>query len=271
MARSSRLIQKRPYEFDLDPFVLLPGEAHVLSIRATNEGGQSTIVDKPFEVEAIPPRLTVEGITPDTLVSDVVVGSVVIESQSPIASVSIEPQVESEFAENRVDFVLEAAALPPGENTLTITAVDEAGATAEQSFDFQVEALPPTVELSGVAANAVLSAAQAVAVEAGGQTAIERVEVAYDGQEPQPVVEESFTIPAEELGDGAHEAEVRVTNAGGETTALTLPFTVSLPPTPTFTPTDTSTPTANIHSHQHALADRDEYADCHGDCHAAAN
>ena len=233
-----------PYEFDLDPFVLLPGEAHVLSIRATNEGGQSTIVDRPFEVDAIPPRLTVEGVSPDTLVSDVVMGSVIIESQSPIASVIIEPQVDMVARGNRVDFVLEAAALPPGENTLTITAIDEAGATTAQSVDFQVEALPPTVELGGVAANAVLSAAQAVTVEAGGQTAIERVEVAFDGGEAQPVANETFTIPAEALGDGAHEAEVRVTNAGGQTTALTLPFTIELPPTPTFTPTDTSTPTA---------------------------
>ncbi len=233
-----------PYEFDLDPFVLLPGEAHVLSIRATNTGGQTTTVDKPFEVETIPPRLTVEGLTPDTLVSDIVVGSVIVESQSPIASISVEPQVDALVSGNRVDFVLEAAALPPGKNTLVITAVDEAGATAQRSFDFQVETLPPTVELIGVATDAVISAPQAVVVEAGGQTAIQRMEVAYDGGEPAPIEDATFTIPVESLGDGAHEAEVRVTNAGGETTALTLPFSVDLPPTPTFTPTNTNTPTA---------------------------
>ncbi|MCY4465729.1 MAG: VWA domain-containing protein [Chloroflexi bacterium] len=233
-----------PYEFDLDPFVLLPDEEHVLSIRATNEGGQTTTVARTFEVDALPPRLTVEGIVSDTVVTDRLAGSVIVESQSPIASLSIEPEVPHTVSGNRLDFLLEAAELPPGFNTITITAVDEAGAQSTQTLDFEVAALPPTVSLSGLSAGSVISAAEDVQIQTGGQTEIERVEVAYDGGDPQPVEADTFTIPAESLGDGAHEAEVRVTNAGGETSTVTLPFTISLPPTPTYTNTPTETATA---------------------------
>ena len=232
-----------PYEFDLDPFVLLPDEEHVLSIRATNAGGQTTTVDRAFEVESIPPRLTIEGIAPDSVVTDRLTGSVIVESQSPISSLSIEPEVPHVISGNQIDFVLEASTLPPGTNAISITAVDEAGAQSTQTFDFEVAALPPTVELSGLPAGSVINAAQDVEIQAGGQTEIERVEVAFDGGTPQPVEADTFTIPAESLGNGAHEAEVSVTNASGETRTVTLPFTIDLPPTPTLTPTNTNTPT----------------------------
>ncbi len=232
-----------PYEFDLDPFALLPDEEHVLSIRATNAGGQTTTVTREFEVDSIPPRLTIEGLAPDTVISDRLAGSVIVESQSPIVSLSIEPELPHAVLGNQLDFVLEAASLPPGTNAITITAVDEAGAQSTQTFDFEVAALPPTVELSGLPPGSVINAAQDVQVQAGGQTEIERIEVAYDGGAPQPVEADTFTIPAENLGDGAHEATVSVTNASGETSTITLPFTIDLPPTPTLTPTTTNTPT----------------------------
>ncbi|MCY4145204.1 MAG: VWA domain-containing protein, partial [Chloroflexi bacterium] len=232
-----------PYEFDLDPFQLLPDEGHILSIRATNAGGQTTTVTREFEVDSIPPRLEIQGLTPDTVIADWLTGRVIVESQSPISSLRIEPALPHTVSGNQLDFVLEAASLPPGANAITITAVDEAGAQSTQTVNFEVAALPPTIELSGLSAGSVIGAAQAVQVAAGGQTDIERIEVAYDGGAPQPVAANTFTIPAESLGDGAHEITVSVANASGETSTITLPFMVALPPTPTLTPTDTDIPT----------------------------
>ena len=232
-----------PYNFDLDPFLLLPQE-HSLTIRATNAGGQSTVIQKTFDVEKLPPRLEIEGLTEDTVVSDTITGSITAVGQSPIVSLSIDPDVSTVVAGNQLSFTLNAAELPPGRNTLAIRAVDEAGAETVETIEFEVAALPPTVSLSGVAVEAVISGPQDVDISAGGQTEITRVEVSYDSGPPEVVEEEQFTIPAEELGDGAHEAEVSVTNEGGETTTVTLPFTVDLPPTPTFTPLPTDTVTA---------------------------
>ena len=231
-----------PFEFDLDPFELSP-EEHTLSIRATNAGGQTTTVDKAFEVETLPPRLEIEGLTPETVVSDTVSGSITVEGQSPIVSLSVAPDVGTLVESDRLEFTLEAADLPPGPNSIAVRAVDAAGAETVQTVEFEVAPLAPTVTLSGVAVNAVLSEAQEVNVEAGGQTEIARVEVSFDGGPAEGVEDEVFTIPAEELGDGAHEALVAVTNEGGQTSTISLPFTVQLPPTPTFTPMPTDTPT----------------------------
>ena len=242
-----------PYEFDLDPFEFLP-EEHSLSIRATNASGQVTTVEKTFEVETLPPRLEIEGFAPETVVSDTVSGSIRVEGQSPIVSLSLEPDLGALVESNRLDFTLNAADLPPGRNSITVRAVDAAGAETVQTIEFEVAPLAPTVAISGVAVDALVSEPQEVKVDAGGQTEISRIEVSYDGGPAEVVEDEVFTIPAEQLGDGAHEALVTVTNEGGQTTSIRLPFNVQLPPTPTFTPlptathmataTDTAAPTA---------------------------
>ncbi len=230
-----------PYELNLDPFDLLPGE-HTLSVRASNAGGQSTTVDRQFDVDVIAPRLEIEGVAEDTVISDSVVGSVLASGQSPITSISTEPGLAVVVEDNRMQFTLNAAELPPGKNTIAVRAVDAAGAEIVQTLEFEVAALPPTVELSGVAIDGILQGAQDVAVQAGGQTDITQIEVAFDDGPREVIRDESFTIPAEELGDGEHEVEVTVRNAGGESTTVRLPFTIALPPTPTSTPTSTHTP-----------------------------
>ena len=230
-----------PYEFNLDPFELSPGE-HTLSIRATNASGQSTIVDTNFDVDVIAPRLEIEGVAEDTVISDSIVGSVLATGQSPITSISTNPGVAVVVEGNRLDFTLNAADLPPGRNTIAVRAVDAAGAEIVKTLQFEVAALPPSVELSGVAIDAVLQAAQDVEVRAGGQTDITQIEVKYDDGPSETVRNEVFTIPVEQLGDGEHEVEVTVRNAGGESTTVSLPFTIALPPTPTVTPSSTQTP-----------------------------
>ncbi|MDE2819545.1 MAG: VWA domain-containing protein, partial [Chloroflexota bacterium] len=229
-----------PYEFNLDPFELSPGE-HTLSIRATNASGQSTTVDSKFDVEVIAPRLEIEGLAEDTVISDSVVGSVLATGQSPITSISTDPGLAVVVEDNRMQFTLDPADLPPGRNTIAVRAVDAAGAEIVKTLQFEVAALPPTVELGGLAIDAILQGAQDVEVRAGGQTDITQIEVAFDDGPPQIIRDEIFTIPAEDLGDGEHEVEVTVRNAGGKSTTVTLPFTIALPPTPTATPTTTDT------------------------------
>ena len=154
-----------PYDFDLDPFLLPPRE-HTLSIRATNAGGQTTVIERTFDVEVIPPRLEIEGLSGDTVVSDTLSGTITAQGQSPIASLSIEPDVGSVVIGDQLDFTINAADLPPGRNTIAVRAVDEAGAETVQTVEFEVAALPPTVALSGVAVDAVISGPQSVSISA---------------------------------------------------------------------------------------------------------
>ena len=233
-----------PYELNLDPFELRPGE-HRLSVRASNAGGQTTTVDRVFDVDVIAPRLEVEGLAEDTVISDSVFGSVLATGQSPIMSISTDPGVAVVVQDNRMEFTLDPADFPPGRNTIALRAVDAAGAEIVQTLEFEVAALPPTVALGGLAVDAILQGARDVEVRAGGQTEITQIEVAFDDGPPQIISADTFTIPAEELGDGEHEVEVTVRNAGGESRTVRLPFTIELPPTPTSTPlpTQTATPT----------------------------
>ena len=229
-----------PYELNLDPFELSPGE-HRLSVRASNAGGQTTTVDRVFDVGVMPPRMEVEGVAEDTIIRDSVVGSVSVSGQSPIMSISTDPGLAVVLEDNQMQFTLNAADLPPGKNIIALRAVDAAGAEIVQTLEFEVAALPPTVELSGLAVNALLQADKDVAVNAGGQTDITQIEVAFDDGPSQTILDAVFTIPAEQLGDGEHRVEVTARNTGGESTTVTLPFTIALPPTPTFTPTATHT------------------------------
>ncbi len=133
-----------PYELNLDPFELSPGE-HTLSVRATNASGQSTTVDRQFDVDVIAPRLEIEGVAEDTVISDSVVGSVLASGQSPITSISTDPGLAVVVEDNRMQFTLNAADLPPGKNTIAVRAVDAAGAEIVQTLEFEVAGQPLSI------------------------------------------------------------------------------------------------------------------------------
>ncbi len=238
-----------PYDFLLDPFTLSPGE-HTLTIRANNESGQSASIDRTFTVAALPPRIQVDNLTSETILSDSLTGSVSAVGQSPVASLSLDTDPVIHSDSGQLEFTLNAADFAPGSATLNITAIDAIGTEETKTIDFEVAALPPTLALSGLAADQIISSDEDVRLVVGGQTEITGIEVAYDGGVPVAVSDEVITIPAERLGNGRHELNLTVTNAGGQSTNLSLPFVVDLPPTPTATntdaptPTDTSTPTA---------------------------
>ncbi len=235
-----------PYDFTIDPFALSPGE-HTLTIRASNAGGQTASIDRTFTVEALPPRIQVDGLAPETVLEDSLSGSVLAVGQSPITSLSLntDPPIHSDSGQ--LEFTLNASDFAPGRATVDITATDAMGGEQTETISFEVAALAPTVELGGLVTDEVMTGDREVRVLAGGQTEITRIEAAFDGGDVLIVSDDGvLTIPAELLGSGQHELQLTVTNAEGQSTSITLPFAVDLPPTPTFTPlpTDTDMPTA---------------------------
>ena len=233
-----------PYDFSLEPFDFSPGE-HTLTIRASNAGGQSASIDRQFTAAVLPPRIEVDvdGLTPETALEDSLTGRVSAVGQSPIASLSLDTEPAIESGDGQLEFSLDAADFPPGRAVVDITAVDERGAESTETISFEVAALAPTVELEGLADEETMSGDTEIKVLAGGQTDIARIEVAYNDGAAAIVRDGAFTIPAETLGEGQHELSLTVTNASGQSTTLTRPFDVDLPPTPTATLTSTSTAT----------------------------
>ena len=231
-----------PYDFSIEPFELSPGE-HTLTIRAVNEGGQSATVERTFTVATLPPRIEVTGLTDDARLEDSLTGSVSAVGQSPIVSLTLDTAPPVQAESGQLEFTLNAADFSPGSTTINITAVDEMGAEHTETISFEVAPLPPTVELEGLSVDELMTGDRDVSVLTGGQTEITSIEVAYNGGAATVIEDGSFTIPADELGDGEHELNLTVTNAGGQSASLTLPFTVELPPPPTATDTDVPTAT----------------------------
>ena len=239
-----KIDREPPYDFSLEPFDFSPGE-HTLTIRASNAGGQSASIDRQFTAAVLPPRIEVDvdGLTSETALEDSLTGRVSAVGQSPIASLSLDTEPVIESGDGQLEFSLDAADFPPGRAAIDITAVDESGAESTETISFEVAALAPTVELEGLADEEAMSGDTEIKVLAGGQTDIARIEVAYNDGAAAIVRDGAFTIPAETLGEGQHELSLTVTNASGQSTTLTRPFDVDLPPTPTATLTSTSTAT----------------------------
>ncbi len=239
-----------PYEYTLDPFTLAP-DGHILTIRSTNAGEQTTAVDTAFSVASLTPRIEVSGLSAETVLSDAISGTVVAVGQSSITIISVE-QGETIIASiadsDSLGFEVNALDFEPGTASIDITAVDTNGETTIETLSFGVAALPPTVDITGLTADDVITGDVTVTVAGSGQTEITLIDIAYDGGTAETIIGNSFTIPADSLGDGEHDVNVIVTNAGGQSTSVEIPFTVSLPPTPTFTPepTDTAEPTDTV-------------------------
>lgn len=233
-----------PYEFTIEPFTLSAG-GHILTIDVLNSGGQTTSLDTAFAIASLPPTVEVTGIDAETFLSDSISGTVTSIGQSPISSLTIgvgETILAEAVDIDTLDFSLNALDFQPGTATVDITAVDTSGAQTVESLDFEVAALPPTLEITGLVADQIIDGDATVTIDAGGQTEITLIDVAYDDGASELITGTSFTVPASELGNGEHEVIVAVTNSGGQTASASIPFVVDIPPTPTFTPTETNTP-----------------------------
>jgi hypothetical protein len=236
-----------PFEYTLDPFTLSP-VGHILTITANNVGGQTTSINTAFGVATISPQIAVSGLTADTVLSDTVSANVLGVGQSPVASLSVNANdevVASAVDTNTLDFELDAVDFTPGTASIEITAVDTNGASTTETLSFAVAALPPVVEISGITEDKIITGDVTVTVAGSGQTEVTLVDIGYDGESASTIVGNTFTIPTESLGNGDHDVNIIVTNAGGQSANVTIPFVVNVPPTPTFTPvpTDTSEPT----------------------------
>ncbi|MBZ0308510.1 MAG: VWA domain-containing protein, partial [Anaerolineae bacterium] len=166
----------------------------------------------------------------------------------PAANVTADP------ATNTVtfDFVIDPYLLPPGEtHTITTTVSDQAGGSREFALDFEVAALPPVFEITGLPEEMVSQPTIDVGINVTQQqTPFESVTYSVDGTPVAAPTESPYAASLDILaaGPGAHTLSVEVVDASG-TTTVSRDFTVderlfiTPSPTPTNTPTHTPTPT----------------------------
>ena len=131
---------------------------------------------------------------------------------------------------------IDPMALQPGTHTLEITVTDESDLSSSVNLDFDVAALPPVVEIDGIFADTTLSDEPiSVQIDVTSQTDIDAVMVQIDGGDPQSLSGPPYTYEIDPLAlptiaQSEHNLAVRVTNAGGEAFATTIPFSTSIFP-----------------------------------------
>jgi VWFA-related protein len=226
----------------IDPATIAPG-MYTLAVDVTDVDGDTGTLNADFEIAALPPTLSSD-FAPSSELSEPTVVTVTAGGQTDISEVSfvVDGDVVATDTEQPYEFTIEPSALSPEEHVLTVSVLNAGGQTSAQDTAFAVAALAPVVEVSGLVDGQVIEDDAVVDVNASGQTEITLIDVAYDGGDSELITGTSFTVPAETLGNGNHELAVVVTNAGGQSTSVTVPFVVDVPPVPTSTPAPTSTP-----------------------------
>ncbi|MBL8161328.1 MAG: VWA domain-containing protein [Anaerolineae bacterium] len=247
----------------IDPVTLPPGPA-TLEVTATDTNGQSATTSIPFTVAAVPPAVTVNGLSADqTLDASTSVEAVVTQSQSPVQTISLSLNGEalaSTSGQSSASALIDPAALQPGPATLEVTATDTNGQSTTTSIPFTVAAVPPQVTLSGIEAGETIEENRTVTLDVVSQTAVSGVRYLLDGVEIGSQTEAPFSFEIDVLAaePGAHIFSAVVTNEGGDA-QTDVAFIVAEGPSLTATalvPTNTPTliPTATVNATGTAFA-----------------
>ncbi len=223
-----------PYTFTIDPMMLLPGAAELI-IEVANEGGVVSTQAFPLRIADLPPQVTVAGLQAGQTVSQETLIRVTAVSQTParvafigIGDTPLEPRGDF-YALNPRDW-------RPGAQTLRVRVVN-ASNQAVVDIPFVVEALPPTIFVEGIAPDDVLTANRLVTVTFDSQTPIIQVTASIDEIELARSAREPFIFEINVLNyaPGEHTLRIIADNAGGRSSTLDIPFSISPAPAATAT------------------------------------
>ncbi|MBN8619210.1 MAG: VWA domain-containing protein, partial [Anaerolineae bacterium] len=232
----------------IDPAAFQPGlNTFEAVVRDTN--GERSVVNFQFEVAALPPTLNISGLEngqtlsePTTITIDATSAQAAIQGLIVKLNDGLLASVNNAAS---TSVTLDPIDLAPGTNTLTVIGRDANGTRTENTIEFTVPALPPTVSLSGIEVGATISESVDVTAEVSSpQTPVVAVTWLLDGVTLESQLAEPYaiTIDPAALEAGAHILSVEVTNEGGQTVTADTAFLVPEPPTATPTEPPTSTP-----------------------------
>jgi len=254
----STTVEEAPYAFDIRPMELTPGE-HTLTITATNQGGGVTTLEVPFVVAALPPQITINGLTAGQEVDEVTEIEVnVVASQTPVTSIDfmINGTALESISIPPDDIIISRATLDPmafepGDKRLTVRAENASGVATTGEILFTVAALPPVTVFQNLSEGEVIEEDRTVGISFISQTPVVRVAYFLDSQAlpEQTRAPWDIELNALELGPGDHSLRVVATTANDMQSSATVNFTVGRGPSLTATalvPTNTPSPTPDI-------------------------
>ncbi len=213
---------------ELDSANVEAGKDFQLVLQVTSDNRVATAlgsvrVPVPVPVVALPAMPAAPISEPTTITVDV-------QADDPITSAEFQLNGVGQGALSAAPFVvtIDPVLLPPGTNTLDFSVTDSTGDTTTASTTFEVAVLPPVVDVSGVPTGE-LSAPQDISLSVTGQTPAASAVYSVDGVEQATVTEApfTFTIDPYSYAPGTHTLSVIVTNEGGGSTPVEIPFSAA--------------------------------------------
>ncbi|MDZ4765821.1 MAG: VWA domain-containing protein, partial [Chloroflexota bacterium] len=226
-----------PYTITLDPRRLVPG-ANELAIDVTNAGGITNTTTAEVEIAALPPIVTIDGLTDGQLIETPTTFTLSIDAQTALTRVSAALNDASLTANAEGSYTLDPRLFRPGAAEIVVDVADQ---DSENRVRFPVEigALPPTIIVDGLTAGETLTGNRAVTLTFDSQTPVIHLAVFIDGVDLAHLVQAPFIVGLDVLRipPGAHTLRLVADNSGGRSTTLDLPFTISPAPAASATAT----------------------------------
>src|SRR5262249_4566820 len=129
-------VNDAPYSYTIDPATLAPGD-HTLNVDVVNQAGVTTSVNQPFTVAALPPVITITGLTDGQEVKESTDVKVTAAGQTPVTSltVSLNGKEIANATTGETTATLDPAALQPGKAEFKVVASTDNGQSATQTLN----------------------------------------------------------------------------------------------------------------------------------------
>ena len=189
--------------------VAAEGTHQVVAV-VTDLAGNETTASVAFTVDLSPPSIVIEQ------VDDGAAYAVVV---SPIVTITDLTLSESAVTLDGMPYLSGTPIDAEGPHTLAATATDAVGRTAEASVSFLVDLTAPTVEITGVEDGGAYAEAVTPTVAIDDANLTDST-VTLDG--------EPYTSDTEIAAPGARTLEATATDAAGNTTTVTVAFSIDL-------------------------------------------
>lgn len=232
------------FDVTIDPFGFAPG-VHPFTIDVTNEAGVASAQTVDFEIAALPPVITITGLTEGAQIGSTT--AVLVEARGQVGVgvtdvtarmangleiVALEPA-----ADDLLMFEIDPMQFQPGAWNFVVSAALENGQTQEVTIPVIVSALPPEITIDGLANGDTLAEDTEITVTANSQTPVTRVTIAIDDIEQPALTAEPFTytIRVLDFAPGEHIMRIAADASNGQSATLDVVFTIDPAPAATAT------------------------------------
>ncbi len=241
------------FPVSLDPFTFTPG-MHSIAVDVSNEGGVTTSESADFEIAALPPVITITGLTDGAQIGSTTAVLVEARGQVGVGVTDVTARmanglqvVELEsMSDDLLMFEIDPMQFEPGAWNFVVSAALENGQTQEVTIPVIVSALPPEVSIDGLANGDTLTEDTEITVTANSQTPVTRVTIAIDDVEQPAITAEPFTytIRVLDFAPGDHIMRIAADASNGQSGTLDVVFTIDPAPAATATFIAAATTTA---------------------------